>query len=130
MRIFSTMALLAGLAACGTGSDDAAIESDPLIEAEVGARAELAESGVIYCGLNGTIELRSDCLIERSQTAEGLVLTVRHPDGGFRRLLVTNDGSGLVAADGAEAIAVTPISEREIEVAIGGDTYRLPATVR
>lgn len=130
MRIFSGLAALAALAACGTASEEQAVESDPLIEAEVEARSELAESGVVYCALGGATELRSDCLIERSETGEGLVLTMRHPDGGFRRLLVTNDGSGLVAADGAEAVAVTPISEREIEVAIGGDTYRLPATVR
>ena len=130
MRTFSGLAALAALAACGTANEEQAVESDPLVEAEVEARSELAESGVVYCALNDATELRSDCLIERSQTSEGLVLTVRHPDGGFRRLLVTNDGSGLVAADGAEAVAVTPISEREIEVAIGGDTYRLPATVR
>ncbi|MEO1169295.1 MAG: hypothetical protein AAFW97_11360 [Pseudomonadota bacterium] len=124
------MAALALLAACGTASEEQAIESDPLVEAEVEARSDLAESGVVYCALNGATELRSDCQIERSQTDEGLVLTVRYPDGGFRRLLVTNDGRGLVAADGAEVVAVTPISEREIEVAIAGDTYRLPATVQ
>ncbi|WP_299327517.1 hypothetical protein [Parasphingopyxis sp.] len=121
---------LIALAACGTASEEQPVESDPLIEAEVEARSELAESGVVYCALNGAVEMRSDCQIERSQSDDGLVLTVRHPDGGFRRLLVTNDGSGLVAADGAEAVTVTPTSEREIEVAIGGDTYRLPATVR
>jgi hypothetical protein len=57
------------------------------------------------------------------------VLTLHNPDGGFHRLLVTKDGRGVVAADGAEPAIVRVVGEREIEVAIGGDRYRLPATV-
>ena len=55
---------------------------------------------------------------------------VRKPDGGFRRLRVTRDGRGVVAADGAERAQVTIIADDRIEVSIGGDTFRLPATVR
>ena len=64
------------------------------------------------------------------QTGSGLMLTVRHADDGrFHRLLVTRDGRGVVAADGAER-AVVAIAGDGIEVVIGGDRYRLPATVR
>lgn len=70
------------------------------------------------------------CQVERTQTDQGLVLTIRHPDGGFRRLRVVEDGRGLVAADGAEAARVTLVNEDEIEVVIGKDHYRLPATRR
>lgn len=58
------------------------------------------------------------------------MLTVRHPDGAFHRLLVTKDGRGVIAADGAETAVVTIIANGEIEVALGGDRYRLPATVK
>ncbi|MCW3836714.1 hypothetical protein OM513_11730 [Sphingomonas canadensis] len=70
------------------------------------------------------------CTIDRRQTQDGLILTLRHPDGGFRRLMVMRDGSGVAAADGAEAAVVTPLAPDLIEVAIGGGRYRLPATVR
>lgn len=43
---------------------------------------------------------------------------------------MTNDGRGLVAEDGAEPAIVNPVSDREIEVSIAFDRYRLPATVR
>ncbi len=56
------------------------------------------------------------------------MLTVRHPDGGFRRFAVTSDGSGLVSADGAEPAAVS-LRDGGIEVVVGTDRYRFPATV-
>ena len=68
--------------------------------------------------------------IERSDGAQGRIITLRGPDGGFRRLLITRDGRGVIAADGAEPARVTPLSSDRIEVAIGRDRYRLPATVR
>ena len=52
------------------------------------------------------------------------------PDGGFRRFVVARDGTGVAAADGAEPAMVTIIADDRIEVAIGGDTFRLPATVQ
>jgi hypothetical protein len=70
------------------------------------------------------------CTVERAAGAEGLTLTIRAPGGGFRRLLVTKDGRGVVAADGAEEARVSPIAADRIEVAVGRDRYRLPATVR
>ena len=72
----------------------------------------------------------ADCTVERQQDGDGLVLVLRHPDGGFRRLRVTRDGQGVVAADGAQPAAVRIVGGRDIDVAIGGDHYRLPATIR
>ena len=59
----------------------------------------------------------------------GDMLTLRHPDGGFRRLRIVRDGRGLVSADGAEEAKLAIIDKGLIEVAIGADRYRLPATV-
>lgn len=86
--------------------------------------------GKVECAAPGSASFAYDCAIDRVQTQDGLFLTLRHPDGGFRRLLVTTDGRGVVAADGAEPAVVTPLGPDRIEVALGGARYRLPATVR
>ena len=70
--------------------------------------------------------LRPDCTAERVRTEKGWVLTLRHPDGHFRRLLVRDDNS-ITTADGAQAATVTPAGDH-IAIAISGDRYRLPAT--
>lgn len=75
------------------------------------------------CAIGNAAGFARACSVERA----GLVLTVRHADGGFRRLLVTKDGP--VAADGALPATVTSAGSNEIEVAVDGDRYRLPATI-
>jgi len=86
--------------------------------------------GRIPCATGGKAELAPDCTIERERTADGLVLTVRHPDGGFHRLRVTTDGRGVIAADGAQQAAVSVVGDGAIDVTIGDARYRLPATVK
>jgi hypothetical protein len=86
--------------------------------------------GRIECQAEGEARFAPNCTMETADTADGRVLTVRKADGGFRRLRVTTDGSGVVAADGAERTHVTILSGNRIEVEIGGDRFRLPATVR
>jgi len=85
----------------------------------------------IECAAAGTETFEAVCTIERMTNDKGeLVLTVRDPTGGFRRLLVTKDGRGVIAADGAEPAKVSVIEGNRIEVVIAGDRYRLPATVK
>ncbi|WP_308461528.1 hypothetical protein [Sphingomonas citricola] len=91
---------------------------------------EAADDGLINCAVGSAATLSRVCSVERQESDRGLVLTVRHPDGGFRRLLVTRDGRGVVAADGALPAQVTLVGANEIEVALGDDIYRLPATIR
>lgn len=98
---------------------------------EAAGRAALDHAeGRIECAPPGTDRFAYACAIDRVQSQDGLYLTLRHPDGGFRRLLVTRDGRGVVAADGAEAVVVTPLAADRIEVSLAGARYRLPATVR
>lgn len=78
----------------------------------------------------GTAPLTPVCTYSREQTPAGLVVTIQREDGAFRRLLVTRDGRGLVAADGAQPARVVVAGKDEIEVALGDDRYRLPATIR
>ena len=84
----------------------------------------------IECRLANSPQFDRFCTIEYGESDAGGTLVVRKPDGGFRRLLVARDGRGVVAADGAEQAEVTIIDDDRIEVTIGGDTFRLPATVR
>jgi hypothetical protein len=93
--------------------------------------AEAADdSGNIACAPQGASDFKRACTLDRVAGDDGLSLVVHNPDGGFHRLLVTKDGRGVVAADGAEKATVTITGPGEIEVAIGGDRYRLPATVK
>lgn len=69
------------------------------------------------------------CTVERMKSDDGTVLVLRSPDGGFRRLLIVGDGRGVVAADGAEPVAVAPAGAAHIVATIGGMQYRLPARV-
>jgi hypothetical protein len=84
----------------------------------------------IACAVGGAETFAPVCTFDRTSSPDGTTLTLRHPDGGFRRLLVTSDGRGVVAADGADPALVTVIGPQEIEVSLAGDRYRLPATLR
>ena len=118
--------LLVSLAACNERQADTRV----LARVEADQRAEAADDGQVTCALAGAATFERVCAVERAREARGLVLTMRHPDGGFRRLLVTNDGRGVIAADGAQAARVTIVDATEIEVALGNDIYRLPATMK
>jgi hypothetical protein len=109
------------LSACGDGDGEA--PKDALASAPEGAER-------IECALGGAETFEPVCAVDRAQSPDGLTLTLRSPSGSFRRLLVTKDGRGVVAADGVEQATVTPVGSDRIEVAIGGERYRLPATVR
>ena len=89
-----------------------------------------ADDGRIECRIGSATQFERFCTLEYRDEAAGRTLVVRKPDGGFRRLRLTGDGRGVEAADGAEPAQVTIIADDRIEVAIGGDTFRLPATVR
>jgi hypothetical protein len=104
------------LAACGSSSQQ--------------TPESAADSGQIDCAPQAAAEFKRVCTLDRVEDADGLELVVHNPDGGFHRLLVTRDGRGVVAADGAENAKVTIVGAGTIEVAIGGDRYRLPATVK
>ena len=93
-------------------------------------RTARSEGDRIPCAVGGASEFASHCTIERAQTEDGLILTVRHPDGGFHRLRVTTDGRGVIAADGAREAKVSVVGDGAIEVAIDDARYRLPATVK
>lgn len=100
------------LVACDGGGGD-----------EQGATATAAPDDRVECALSGSDRFAADCAIERTEGAT--TLTIRHPDGGFRRLQVSGDG--FVTADGAASAVVRALADGRNEVAVENDRYRLPA---
>jgi hypothetical protein len=127
MPIFKRAAAAEALLLLAACSDPSARSADTngLAEVESPQAKAAGDDGNILCRA-----LQRDCTVEQTQEARGLVLTVRHPDGGFHRLLVTRDGRGVVAADGAEPARVTILDAASIDVRVGTDRYRLPATIK
>ena len=113
----SLLLLLTALSACGREPED------PVIKAA-------AEAATVPCALAGSTVFSDRCGVERLVAGDGLTIVVHHPDGGFRKLLVATDGRGVVTADGAQQAIVSVIDPATIEVAVDGDRYRLPATVK
>lgn len=108
-----TLALLAGCSG-GAASDPAAESDDSRVACALGSDTEFAEK----------------CDVERVQNGGRRELVLRHPDGGFRRFEIVTDGRGLIAADGAEQAVVTPLADGRIQLSVGDDRYRIPATIK
>jgi hypothetical protein len=111
------------LAACsGPAPDDTATPSPTQGAAAAGEQT-------IECAIGGAAYLGRDCKVEETSMDGTKILVVRHPDGGFRRFAILNDGRGLATADGAEQ-AETSIEQGYLDVSVGSDRYRFPATIR
>jgi hypothetical protein len=124
MRISSAFAAVLALAACSSEKEAGA----PAASAAPETAGELAESEErIDCALRGAGEFARECVVERASQGATLYLVVHHPDGAFRRFEVLKDGRGMAVADGAEE-AQTRLSGKLLEVTVGKDRYRFPAT--
>lgn len=126
----SSVLLLLSLAGCGGAPTQTQAPEPADANAAADTNTDEGRDDRVACAPGGAARLQRVCQVERSQTDRGLVLTIRHPDGGFRKLLVVEDGRGLLAADGAEPARVELTDQDEIDVTIGNDQYRLPATRR
>ncbi|MGZ8351509.1 MAG: hypothetical protein ACXWUJ_00165 [Allosphingosinicella sp.] len=100
----------------------------PLLAASGGPPAAKVETR-IECAIDGAAVFERVCTVERT-AGRDVLFTLRGPSGSFRRLVATQDGRGVMAADGAEPATVTIAGKDLIEVSIGADRYRLPARVR
>ena len=115
------------LAISACGSDP---EAD-LLAAEGETAEEAALQGKVECALAGTTDFNRNCTTERVSGAEGQMLVVRHPDGGFRRFKILTDGRGLAPADGIDPdFKIKVLPNGMIEVRSVDDTYRLPAAIK
>ncbi|HEX8447625.1 MAG TPA: hypothetical protein VF649_13555 [Sphingomonas sp.] len=125
MRTSDAALLIGGLLTAGlmTGCDRAPV--DPRVAAGAVAGKD-AGAGRIACRLGTSATYAIVCTAERTETADGQLLTLRGPDGGFRRILVDADGRSARTADGAEP-AMVKTSADGTEIIVAGDHYRLPA---
>lgn len=107
------------LAACQGGEDAATAAAEQLAQADT----------VIECAVNGAAAFAPQCPVEKAEIGGAKFLTVRHPDGGFRRFEILTDGHGLAAADGADE-AKLAVEGDILGVTVAGDRYRFPATLK
>jgi hypothetical protein len=125
-RFSAIFALSLALAACGGDNTDADLKA-----AEDQAAQDAAAEGKIECALAGSTSFERNCTVERAALAEGPVLTIRNPDGGFRRFKILTDGRGLIPADGTDPdFKLTVMGNGMIEVRSADDVYRLPAAIK
>lgn len=128
MRTFNASIALAAFVLAGC--DNKVETKADAVAIKRGEEARAAAEGRIPCAIGGKGEFTLVCTIDRQQTQDGLILLIRHPDGGFHKLKVATDGRGVIAADGAAQAVVSLVDEDVIEVALEDARYRLPATIR
>lgn len=129
LRPYSRWYLPLALAACD-GTTPIAAPTGTNMPAQPVATDVVDDINRISCAIAPATAFVPTCIVEITSDTNGRVLTIRHPDGGFRRLRITSDGRGVITADGAELAAVAVTGNNEIEVTVSGDRYRLPATIR
>ena len=83
----------------------------------------------VPCALGGAKRFEQDCAVERQERDGKHIVVLRHPDGGFRRLVELDEGKRYAAADGAEAAATSP-NGADIEVTVEDDHYLFPNPAR
>jgi hypothetical protein len=105
----SSLSLLVAVAACSPGQ-----------EADMSA---IKES--VPCAFGEAKIANINCPVERSTVDGKTILTIIHPDGGFRRLEMIDGGKSYVAADGFEEIQGGP-NGKDIEIILGDAHYVLP----
>ena len=105
-RTLRTAPLLAALALC-------ACEAAPDIASEGGTP--------VACALGGATDFASECRLVELGDGSGAV--IRHPDGGFRKLVQADTPAGYAEFDGAQS-ATSLLEGDSIVLTIGADRYR------
>jgi hypothetical protein len=123
--LFATLSL----AACSETEQPAPEPTAPAAAPAPQAAARAPEPLSVECAIGDGVAFTRVCMVDQARDGEGVTLTIRNPQGGFRRLLVTPAGE-VTAADGAEPAEAAPLPDGRLEVTIGSDRYRIPAPSR
>ena len=123
LRISNAAFLLAAMTACSQGGSPASEASAAAGQAGGGAPGAVTS---VPCALGGAKSFTAACTIERESRDGRTMLTLRHPDGGFRRVIELGGGTSFAAADGSDEVAIGA-NGQEIEVTLGSDHYLFPA---
>jgi hypothetical protein len=85
-----------------------------------------AEGETIACAIGAGSALAPACQLEWGRDPAGAIVTIRQPDGGFRRL---RSVAGVwEAADGAFAADSVTVANGQVEVTVAGDHYLMPGS--
>jgi hypothetical protein len=89
---------------------------------------ELAGKGAetVPCAFGEAKKFDAKCVLDRGNAEGKSVVTLWHPDGGFRRLEVLDFGKRYASLDGADEVVGGP-NGREVEVSVGDSHYLMPA---
>lgn len=105
----------------------AACSDNPSSPAAIRGEAAAAEAAkTITCALGDSAEFKPVCTVEDTTVEGKLYWIVRHPDGGFRRFQMIDNGTRIATADGADEVEMTRVGA-EFIVKAGPDRYRFPA---
>ena len=97
-----------------------------------GAGAATAEAGSteadnhVPCALADARSFVPDCTIEIARRDGAEIWVVRHPDGGFRRFQIIDNGTRIATADGMQEVEASRAGGN-LEVRVGADRYLFPA---
>jgi hypothetical protein len=91
-----------------------------------GEAAAAAAAKTIPCALADSAEFKPVCTVEDNTVDGQLYWIVRHPDGGFRRFQMIDNGTRIATADGADEVEMARAGA-EFIVKAGPDRYRFPA---
>lgn len=108
--------LLLALAACGQSAPGTVTAQE----------TDQAVTKSIPCALDGAAEFKPVCTVEETTADKQIYWIVRHPDGGFRRFEMIDNGTRIATADGADEVEMTR-EGAEFIVKAGQDRYRFPA---
>jgi hypothetical protein len=121
MRAAGVLLLAMALAACSRGEEarqDAA--------ATKRTTAAQPQDSRVRCAPAGAKDFTPDCMREVAKGPDGEVWIIRHPDGGFRRFVLIEEGRRIATADGSEEVKAHRVGP-DLEVRVGNDRYLFPA---
>ena len=90
-RLVLTLLLLTG--GCSSQPDNSEMAASESRQAR-----EAANAGRIDCALENAAHFDRTCTVEQMTSGDRTLLVVGRADAGYRRLLITNDGRGVVSA--------------------------------
>ena len=118
--VFAAIALLLVLPGCSKGAAGASGSE------QSAPQAEITDSRVA-CAVGGAKVFTPVCTLDALHEANKEIWVVHHPDGGFRRFQILDNGKIIATADGAFEVQAARVGS-ELEVKVGDDRYRFPAT--
>lgn len=87
------------------------------------------EGEAVDCALGPGAAFTRDCTLEAATAPEEAVFVIHHPDGVFRRFILSRATGEFVMADGAEALDAFTDQDGTVELTVSKDRYRIPPEV-